>query len=124
MARYIEHNDRHVNFKFNTLMSHIHTNLRQNGFISHFAFDQGPWSGNSIPYIETTNDESINNYLEKNWLGRGWVNISKELKHGIVGKVYEIFANAYEHSISPVGVFSCGQRFHNLNELKLTFVDF
>jgi anti-sigma regulatory factor (Ser/Thr protein kinase) len=124
MARYLQYNGRNVNFKFNTLMPGILTNLRQNGFISHFDNDIGPWSGNSIPYLETKNDEYVITYLEYNWLGRGWVNISKDLKNAIVGKVYEIFANAYEHSGSPVGVFSCGQRFQNLNELKLTVVDF
>ncbi|MEI2366231.1 ATP-binding protein [Niallia circulans] len=124
MARYLSFNDRQVSFNFETVPRWVYTNLRQNGFIATFSDDAGPWNGNSIPYIETHNDENINTYLENNWLGRGWVNISNNLKHAIVGKVYEIFANVYEHSNSPVGAFSCGQRFQNLNELKLTVVDF
>lgn len=124
IARYIQKQDRGIRFRFDTMKEKIFTNLRQNGFTSYFSFDTGPWDGNSIPYIETSNDENILPYLEHNWLGKGWINVSDNLKNAIIGKVYEIFANAYEHSSSPVGVFSCGQRFRFLNELKLTVVDF
>ncbi|WP_242317084.1 ATP-binding protein [Bacillus cereus group sp. BfR-BA-01489] len=124
LTRYLQQRQVQVAFRLNTLRKHIHTNLRQNGFISSFYYDEGPWSGNSIPYKELVDDQNIHKYLEEKWLGRGWVNISNELGNAIVGKVYEIYTNAFEHSNSSVGVFTCGQRFQNLNELKLTVVDF
>jgi hypothetical protein len=125
VARYLQAQGTEVEFMFNSLGDWIKMNLRQNGFISAFDdSDNGPWRGNSIPYLEVNDEEYVRPYLEDKWLGRGWVNISDELKHAIVGKVYEIYANAFEHSKSPVGVFSCGQYFKNLNELKLTVIDF
>ncbi|MBS9383808.1 MAG: hypothetical protein HEQ24_06035 [Dolichospermum sp. BR01] len=51
----------------------------------------------------------------KDWLGKGWINISPRLQDAIpavsvaiAGKVVEIYFNAFEHSNSPIGVFSCG----------------
>jgi hypothetical protein len=41
-----------------------------------------------------------------------------------VGRVWEIYANAFEHGNSNIGVQSCGQFYPNLGVLKLTVVDF
>lgn len=46
------------------------------------------------------------------------------LKDEIVGRVWEIYANAFEHGQSPIGIFSCGQHYPDHYELKLTVVDF
>jgi len=125
VARYLQDRGIKVEFMFNTLSDWIKMNLRQNGFISAFDdSDNGPWRGNSIPYFEVHDEEYVRPYLEDKWLGRGWVNVSDKLKNVIIGKVYEIYANAFEHSKSSIGVFSCGQYFKTLNELKLTVVDF
>ncbi|WP_182200105.1 ATP-binding protein [Paraliobacillus salinarum] len=124
VIRNLQKNNITVYLNLNILEKKVYTNLEQNGFISHFFDETGPWTGNSIPYLESYNEDGINNYLEEKWLGRGWINISEDLKNAIVGKVYEIFANAYEHSKSEIGVFSCGQHYPSGNELKLTVVDF
>ncbi len=50
--------------------------------------------------------------------------ISEALKTHISSRVIEIYLNGFNHARSPIGVFSCGQRFPNLEELKLAFVDF
>lgn len=42
----------------------------------------------------------------------------------IVGRLWEIYANAFEHAQSPVGIASCGQHFPRRRELNLTVVDF
>ncbi len=36
----------------------------------------------------------------------------------------EIYANAFEHGRTDIGVFSCGQHYPKLGELKLTVIDF
>ncbi len=50
-------------------------------------------------------------YLKTKWLGRGWITVSTRLRDAIVGRVWKIYANAFEHSHSPVGIFSCGQHY-------------
>ncbi|WP_204106304.1 MULTISPECIES: ATP-binding protein [Spirulina sp. CCY15215] len=52
------------------------------------------------------------------------MNIGQDLKTLIVSTVWEIYANAFEHGKTDIGVFSCGQHFPKLNKLQLTVVDF
>ena len=63
-------------------------------------------------------------YLLEKWLGKGWLNISTPLQNAIAGKVSEIYGNAFEHSDSQIGVFSCGQYYPAKNRLDLSVVDF
>lgn len=126
LGRLIQSRNGSVTFNWNTLQDNIKTNLEQNGFISTFRRSIGPWTGNSIPYREDFNENasSIMDYLKTKWLGRGWVHVSELLRDAIVGRVWEIYANAFEHGQSPIGIFSCGQRYPYHHELKLTVVDF
>jgi hypothetical protein len=115
-----------VRFDLDTIHPKIKVNLEQNGFFSTLGFGGAPWSGNSIPYREDFCQDKVVlvDYLKTNWLGRGWVPVSEMLKDAIVGRVWEIYANAFEHGQSPIGIFSCGQHYPNKHELKLSVVDF
>jgi signal transduction histidine kinase len=126
MARLIESRQGKVTFDWDTLQANVCTNLKQNGFMSAFSQGFSAWQGNSIPYKEDKVQDrgSIMEYLMQKWLGRGWVQVSPLAQSEIVGKVWEIYANSFEHSHSPVGVFSCGQRYPAWKQLKLTTVDF
>ncbi len=66
------------------------------------------------------------NYLKQEWLGVQWIqkHISAHGRNAIVGAAWEIYANAFEHSHSGIGIFSCGQYYPKMHELKLTVVDF
>jgi hypothetical protein len=68
--------------------------------------------------------EILADYLKTKWLGCGWIHVSPSLQDAIVGRVWEIYANAFEHAQSSIGVFSCGQHYPKMKELKLTVVDF
>lgn len=109
-----------------TLQNSIKTNLTQNGFLYTFNKDREGWPGNSIPYREDTsgNLDNIGDYLENLWLGRDWVEVDSAIKDEIVCNVLEVYTNAFEHGQSDIGVFTCGQRYPNLNILKLTVIDF
>lgn len=100
--------------------------LMQNGFAEKFGLSSHPWDGSSIPYREdlTQDMNEILDYLNDHWLGKGWVKLTHALRDIIIGKKWEIYNNAFEHSASPVGVFSCGQHFPNQNDLVLSVVDF
>lgn len=104
----------------------IRTNLEKSGFSTTFGRGGSFLTGNTIPYREdsTFDKTKIIEYLKIYWLGRGWVSISNLLRDAIVGTVLEIYINAFEHSESPIGIFSCGQHYPNLHVLKLSVVDF
>jgi hypothetical protein len=100
--------------------------LSENGFAKAFNYPFERKAGHSIPYREDKklSMNSILDYLADDWLGRGWVHVSQRLANAIVGKMWEIYNNAFEHSGTPIGVFSCGQHFEAKNELILSVVDF
>lgn len=106
--------------------SWVMTNLCQNGFAGNFGFLSSTWDGNSIPYREDSSMDmnGIMDYLTFNWIGKGWVHVSARLRDAIAGKMWEIYNNAFEHSGTQIGVFSCGQHFWRQNDLILSVVDF
>lgn len=133
LARLIENRNGRVMFDWNTVNDKIFAILRQNGFASAFGYAGvlgGP--GSSIPYREdqprsiyaSDVKDDIIDYLAYEWLGRGWVHVSPKLKNAIAGRVWEIYANAFLHADSDIGVFSCGQFFWRMGLLKLAIVDF
>ncbi|WNZ46114.1 ATP-binding protein [Leptolyngbya boryana CZ1] len=126
LARFIEARNGIVKFDWQTLPPPLFMNLSQNGFLCEFNYDREPWQGNSIPYrCDLHQDtERISSYLEKHWLGQGWVDVSPSLRQAIVSQVWEIYLNAFTHSQSALGVFSCGQHYPKLKQLELTIVDF
>lgn len=115
-----------VHLNVATIKRNVRTNLEQNGFAHAMGADLPPWTGNSIPYREDRDqdEDGIAEYLKVNWLGRGWVGVSHELTNAIVGRMWEIYANAFEHSGTRVGVISCGQHLPKRRELLLAVVDF
>ena len=127
LARLIESRFGTVIFDWDTLRNNaVMTNLCQNGFAGTFGYPSSGWTGNSIPYREDTSRHvnGIMDYLELSWLGREWVHVSWPLRDATVGHLWEIYNNAFEHSGSKIGVFSCGQHFPTHNELILLVVDF
>ena len=66
----------------------------------------------------------IMDYLTYSWIGKGWVHVSELLRDAIAGRMWEIYNNAFEHSGTQIGVFSCGQYFRTHNDLILSVIDF
>jgi hypothetical protein len=126
LARLIEARDGKAEFRWNTLQQKVSANLAQNGFLVAFGHPSFPWRGNSIPFREDQfqDKNAVVEYLKTKWLGRGWVHVSERLRGEIIGRVWEIYTNAFEHGRSDIGVFSCGQHYPYLRELALTVVDF
>lgn len=98
--------------------------LCQNGFAKTFGYSSLKPLQDAIPYREdkVMNMNHIMDYLVDFWLGRGWVHVSFKVRDAIVGKMWEIYNNAFEHSGGNAGVFTCGE--HLPNDLILTVVDF
>jgi hypothetical protein len=108
-----------------TIRPDVSKNLGRNGFLGAFGYHTQPWIGNTIPYRhdQAVDRDGLMEYLRSSWLGRGWINVSAGLRDAIVGRVWEIYENAFEHSQSASGVFSCGQFYPNRRLLKLTVLD-
>lgn len=127
IARMVESSGRKATFIWDSLRSSaVRANLSQNGFAGTFGHPITAWEGNSIPYREdrALDMNAIMDYLTYKWLGKGWIHISDRLRDAIAGRMWEIYNNAFEHSNSKIGVFSCGQHFKKKNELLLTVIDF
>ena len=126
LIRLIQSHAGKITINKDTLHKDVKMNLQQNGFMYAFCEDKEPWQGNSIPYREDPKQDKdgLVYYLTEQWLGRGWVQMGQNLRNVIVGTVWEIYANAFEHGRTDIGVFSCGQHYPNVNQLKLTVVDF
>ena len=109
-----------------TLQEKVRVNLLQNGFAHAMGSDALPWQGNAIPYREYSEQDknTIVRNLKEDWLGRGWISISPALVNEITGQMWEIFANAFEHGRSPVGICCCGQHLPRQGELLLAVADF
>jgi signal transduction histidine kinase len=127
LARLIKFRNGNVEFDWISCKKvSVINNLCQNGFASTFGHDSISWQGESIPYREdmTLNMDLIMDYLTLTWLRRGWVNVSERLGDAIVGRMWEIYNNAFEHSGTKIGIFSCGQHFPRRDILILSVVDF
>jgi hypothetical protein len=127
LARLVESRKGSAEFDWGTLHDQaVLNNLKQNGFAGAFGYPSSGWDGNSIPYREdnSLNMNEIMDYLTFNWIGKGWVQVSHRLRDAIAGRMWEIYNNAFEHSGSQIGVFSCGQYFKTYNDLILSVVDF
>lgn len=110
-----------------TVRKEVMITLVQNGFAQAFGYHSSRvQTGHAIPYREDQHEDSdeIMTYLIDHWIGKGWVHVSPRLCAAIAGKLWEIYTNSFEHSHSPVGVFTCGQHFKIKNELVLSVVDF
>lgn len=127
LARLIYRRSGTAVFDWNSMKGKVLQNLERNGFVAAFGGRTYALPGNAIPYREDSelNKRELMPYLEREWLGSGkGVTLSQALRAEIVGKVVEIYVNAFEHGASPIGVISCGQHYPNLKETKLTVIDF
>jgi len=132
MARIVESKGKTVKFDFDTAPDKVLTILGHNGFAHQFGHSVFSGPGRSVPYREDRTElikpanlrDDVIDYLSNEWIGRGWVHISPRLRNAIVGVVWEIYDNAFEHANSSIGIFSCGQYFPRLRILQLAVADF
>ncbi len=131
IARLVESQGKKIIFDWDSLKNEpLKKIIFQNEFAKIFGFHSQTPLQEAIPYREdriqdkdrTQHMNSIMDYLTEFWIGKGWVHVTNALRDAIVGKMWEIYSNAFEHSSGKIGVFSCGE--HIRDDLILTVVDF
>jgi hypothetical protein len=126
LARFAESKGVKSFFDWDSLESDfVRSTLAENNFAAAFNYPFQKRLENAIPYREdrVMSMNNIMDYLVDYWLRRGWVLLSSRLCDAIAGKMWEVYNNAFEHSGTSIGVFSCGQHFDS-NQLVLSVVDF
>lgn len=126
LAKLLESSGKPVTFKWDTIRPPVAASLRRNGFLPFFGQPGEIVTGTAAEFRQDTelDKESLVAYLVRDWIGTDRVKLSAALKEAVVSTAWEIYANAFEHAGSPVGVFSCGQHYPKKHLLELTVVDF
>jgi hypothetical protein len=126
LAMLLKSQGKRVEFKWGSMRPTIAASLANNGFLGFFGQSGMRTTGTAAEFRQDTTlqKEPLVGYLVQDWIGTGRIELSAALKEAIVSTAWEIYANAFEHSGSPVGVFSCGQHYPNKHLLELTVVDF
>lgn len=78
-----------------------------------------------IPYREfpsSTKEEDVLSYLRDEWLGKNRLNLSYEVESAVLSSLWEVFANAFEHS-GTLQVQSCGSYDKKAKTLSLLVGD-
>jgi len=114
ISYFVENFKGFVRIETNTMNRQVHMKLRNMELLS--ALDRkdgfGFHSKNQevIPYREFTSgsqEKEVIDYLESDWLSKKRLIFSKEVKSSVLSSIWEIFANAFEHSNSK-SVHCCG----------------
>jgi len=128
LVRFMESQKGRVHLDWATCKPRVLRQLVRNGFADVFDGPQdhaARLDEHVVRYREDRSEApSILGYLRDKWLGRDWIRISDALRNSIIGTTYEIYANAFEHSGSPIGVTTCGHHSERAKQLSLTVVDF
>ena len=115
-----------VTLLHSTMRSNVARSLLQNGFAAAMWGEESEPGDHAIRFRHDESEDKeaiVDGYLKGSWLGRGWVHVSELLANRIAGQVWEIYANAFEHGRSTVGIYSCGHHYGETAELLLAVGD-
>lgn len=128
LAHFINYRNGTARFDWSTVRADVLKNLNRNNFTRAFGGPSSQYqqAGNTVTYRQDLRKDEgdICSYLENEWIGCGLVHVSQVLQAHIVGNVWEIYENAFDHANSEIGVFSCGQYFPRKRLLQLSVIDF
>ena len=109
-----------------TLQPWMLEHLTKNGMLTHLGAHNRSGVIGELPFehYKTQDPGKIMWYLENRWLGIGAVQLSPNLRDAIAGNAWEVYANAFEHSESPIGVVHSGSFDRDKHKLLLSVMDF
>jgi len=99
--------------------------LATNGMLAHLGSRSAGATTGELPFerYDSSDESKVIDYLERRWLGSGAVQLSPNLQNAIVGNVWEVYANVFEHSESPIGVVHSGSLDRRGHKLLLSVMD-
>lgn len=127
----LKHKGINVYYNFKSISSNVLAFFKETGFLQknfhrHFSKDKIPSTSinfeNFVGNLETDEfvSEKIVNYIQFKWLSDNNISIMPQLKEDLSSKMFELFANALEHSKSSLGCFCCGNNFNEKEDQQLT----
>jgi hypothetical protein len=126
LIQYLKSNKKEIFYIKGSLKKRIQSQLAANGFLNKLDSSEEYLEKETlVPLREDRdigNENLIIDYLQNKWLPKNWIHLSDLVRHAIVGKVWEIYDNAFSHAFSPIGIYSCGQKIDN--KIKLAIIDF
>lgn len=108
-----------------TLKPKMRERLTTSGMLAHFGSTNSLGPAGVLPFEQYLYPDKtkIMNYLEARWLGSGAVQLSPNLRAAIMGNAWEVYANAFEHSDSSIGVVNSGSFNKKTHKLELLVMD-
>jgi len=113
-----------------SMRSGVRLNLVKNGFLDADDTTTVRDTGNVVPFRHDPIDNGLAGavplmqYLFSHLLEKDWVHMSPGIQSAVAGTIWEIYANAFEHSRSDAGIFSCGQYYPTIGQVGLAIIDF
>lgn len=122
--------DRSVTLDTDSMPPGVRRNLMKNGFLAGRINAAGWHTGTVVPYRGdplcgwSECGEALNEHLYAHLLDKDWIYMSARVKREVANTINEIYTNAFEHSRSEAGVFSCGQYYPKISQVGLSIIDF
>jgi hypothetical protein len=105
------------------MQQHIFDRFSGSG-CGHHVFAGRSWHPGTLFRRDILEDhDGIIAYLEDQWFGLASLTMSPLLQHEFISRLWEIYANAFEHGDSRFGVYTCGEQISD-HTLLLTVADF
>ena len=104
----------------------VHNGFFEAGHASYPLYPESvvPYRQDSPNDWQTCIKSQLIPYLYRHLLEKSWVRMSPRVQSEVVRTIAELYMNAFEHSRSEAGVFSCGQYYPNLSQVGFAIVDF
>ncbi|MCU8035031.1 MULTISPECIES: hypothetical protein [unclassified Shewanella] len=123
----VENYDCKIKVETNSMNDQVHLKLRNMELLHSLdKFGFRSVSNDIIPYRKfdsiVHSERDVLRYLEADWLSRNRLNLSLEVKASVLSSMWEIFANAFEHSHSRT-VHCCGSYDNKEKTLSLLVGD-
>lgn len=106
-----------------TMDDSIYLRFVASGCAQHMLSGMPAPSGALFRHDLVDNHDSIIEFLKDEWLAPASLTMSPALRNAFISRLWEIYANAFEHGDSQYGVYTCGELASD-KTLLLTVADF
>jgi len=118
---------RHLNMiKFTNIRADVKTILQKNGFLSYYGGEKiEDLFSSTIRYqrFEPKDDRHFGDYIEQQFRNKAIPDMSSALRKKFWESIFELFSNAVIHSKTKLGIFTCGQYFHQRKHIDFAIAD-